>query len=81
MPQPPRKTILEQGIAQAKAPLQADDLAVLSSGVDEKKLRVEGAIDLGDNFEAGGYVERQHVDGWRNGWGFFAGLTKRWKKN
>lgn len=70
--------ILASGLAQVKnavEPLEDDDKAVVVATGDNAGVRVGAAVDLGKGFEAGGHVEKSSA-----GWGWFAGLAKRWKK-
>jgi hypothetical protein len=57
--------------------LEADEKAALAVEAENGGGRVGAAVDLGKGFTAGGHVEKKA--GQKIGW--FAGLTKRWKKN
>lgn len=74
-----KPTILAQAEAMVEAeiePLADDEKAALSVTGGNHSQRIGGAVDLGKGFSAGGHVE--HTEGEKVGW--FAGLTKKWKK-
>lgn len=74
----PTKSIRQSIDAQVakEVQLEADEKAKLAASTDNGGARIEGAIDLGKGFTAGGHVEKK--PGEKVGW--FAGLRKRWKK-
>lgn len=74
----PTKSIREQIDAQVarEVQLEADEKAAVAVEGDNGAVRVGAAIDLGKGFTAGGHVEKK--PGEKVGW--FAGITKRWKK-
>jgi len=78
---PHKPTILDQATADVMRsiePLEDDDKARVSVTTDKDTLvRAGGAVDLGKDFAAGGHVEKKRGAGWD----WFAGLTKRWRKN
>lgn len=79
-PDPSKPSILanvEQHVAAEVAQLAADEKAKVAVSSDQDTLvRAGGAVDLGKGFSAGGHVEKTRSAGW----GWFAGVTKRWKK-
>lgn len=74
----PTKSIREQIDAQVarEVQLEADERAAVSVEGENGTVRVGAAVDLGKGFTAGGHVEKK--SGEKVGW--FAGLTKRWKR-
>ena len=73
----PRKSIAAQADEQVTAyvsELAADEKAKIAATADKAGVKVGGAVDLGDGFSAAGHVEKNHA----TGWGWFAGLKKRW---
>jgi hypothetical protein len=75
----PTKSLREQIDAQVarEVQLEADERAAVAVSGENGAVKVGGAIDLGKDFTAGGHVEK--APGQKVGW--FAGLTKRWKKS
>lgn len=73
------KSIRQQIDAQVarEVQLESDEKAAIAIAGENGTARLGGAIDLGKGVIAGGHVEKK--PGEKVGW--FAGLTKRWKKS